>query len=544
MERCRGGLGPIVRIGRIDSSSLIVKPEQEDWECPCTLRGGSLLTFTPGLAMSLEQADVIFQHPSVVGLSRRRRLYAALVLGCAILIVLLICLSFSVREFRAVQVIRLSPKSASPGVLEEARQQALQVVRETTSEVELKKLVSVWTNRLNLSLAGGGLDPNQVDYEKLRARLTFALEIEPSREQLTLQLGYTGRGNLEERAFLRLFSERVAQGLRAWGSPQLDQLAEFRDLNSGSREREEQLEQCGKELNLELERLAGALTRLKAFPIEQLRAVPPVGRRVEVDPADSRRLLLEEKLEQLARQREDLLQEFPESHPEVLAIRREQERLQLQVMEDEQSAPKRISNQFVQASFPSQPEVESAPAVAESALSALLGEVETQSLVAAWERVHAEQAAWLQAVRRQQQAIATLATMEPRLEVAISGERVSAFGSLSSTNLMWAVLASLVLGGVIASRFDVWSFDRGFENSRAATESLAVPVFSWSSESPVEAAKAPPTASARILKLSEIVLFTTLLVVAGMMLIDAEYRAAVWENPLHLFARLLWMWKI
>ena len=109
---------------------------------------------------------------------------------------------------------------------------------------------------------------------------------------------------------------------------------------------------------------------------------------------------------------------------------------------------------------------------------------------------------------------------------------------------MWAMLASVVLGGMIASRFDVWSFDRGFENSRAAQESLSVPVFSWNGELPAAAGNAPTTASARILKLSEIILFTTLLVVAGMMLIDSEYRVAVLENPLHLFARLLWMWKI
>jgi hypothetical protein len=96
---------------------------------------------------------------------------------------------------------------------------------------------------------------------------------------------------------------------------------------------------------------------------------------------------------------------------------------------------------------------------------------------------------------------------------------------------------------VICSRFDVWSFDRGFESSKAAAESLAVPVFTWGNEAEVAPKRPEITASSRILKLSEILLFTTLLVVAGMVLIDPEYRQAVLENPLHAFARLLWMWK-
>lgn len=150
----------------------------------------------------------------------------------------------------------------------------------------------------------------------------------------------------------------------------------------------------------------------------------------------------------------------------------------------------------------------------------------------------------LRAARQQQEAVSALLGQEPRLEVAVNSERVSAFGPLTLQNLLWATAAALALGSVIASRFDVWSFDRGFENIRAASETLSVPVFSWDGKAEVSQAKSPITISARILKLSEIILFTTLLVVAGMMLIDAEYRLAVCENPLHLFARLLWMWKV
>lgn len=492
--------------------------------------------------MSLEQADVILQHPSVVGISRRRRLYASLVMGCAILIVLLICLSFSVREFRSVQSIRLSPKSAAPGVADETRQQTLQVVRQVTSEDELRKLVAIWTNRLNLSIAGGGLDPNQVDYEKLRARLTFALDAGPNSGELVLQLGYTGRGNSEERAFLKLFSERVAQGLRELGNSDVEQLAALQSTTARCAAAEQSLAQSAGQLREELARLSQPLERLHSFPLEQLLSATAVASRPEERPLDSQRARLEEKLEKLGMQRAELLREHPESHPEVLAVRREQEQVQLEIMEAEQAAPKRISNQFVQASFPTEPVVESAPATEE--LRALLATLDAQPLRAAIERIQLEQSVLLQAAREQQQAVSSLLAKESTLNVAVSSEKVSALGSLSTANLMWAMLASVVLGGMIASRFDVWSFDRGFENSRAAQESLSVPVFSWNGELPAAAGNAPTTASARILKLSEIILFTTLLVVAGMMLIDSEYRVAVLENPLHLFARLLWMWKI
>jgi hypothetical protein len=297
-----------------------------------------------------------------------------------------------------------------------------------------------------------------------------------------------------------------------------------------------------RELQDELERVTQPLVRLQTFPLEQLQAAVPAAGKKDEPFADSRRGLLEEKLSKLVEQRDALLREFPESHPEVLAVRREQEQVQLEIMEAEQAAPKRISNQFVQASFPSQPAVTTNAAGEE--LKQLITAVNPGPLATALERLQLEQNAMLENARQQQQVISSLLSMEPRLEVALSEGQVSVFGALTAVNLMWAMLASMVLGGVIASRFDVWSFDRGFENSRAAQESLAVPVFSWNGELPAAASKAPATASARILKLSEIILFTTLLVVAGMMLIDPEYRVAVWENPLHLIARLLWMWKI
>lgn len=492
--------------------------------------------------MSFEQADLILKHPSVVGISRRRRLYAALVLGSAILIACLVCLSFSVRDFRTVQSIRFSPKSAEPAILEEARQQALEVVRKATAEDQLRQLVAIWTNHLNQASTGGGLDPNQVDYEKLRARLTFALEVDSSAGQVTLQLGYTGRGNREERAFLRLFSERIAEGLRNWGAPTPEQLVGLREGNSGWEQAERSVQQRWRELQRELDQQVERVAKLREFSWDSLPEARANSSRGDDFPIDPRLGQLQEQLVALKQQQGQLLTQYPESHPEVLAVQREREQVQLQISELELSAPKRISNQFVQASFAPQAAVESNAALGEA--RQLLATLELEKFSGLLDQIHQEEAAMLRAARQQQEAVSALLGQEPRLEVAVNSERVSAFGPLTLQNLLWATAAALALGSVIASRFDVWSFDRGFENIRAASETLSVPVFSWDGKAEVSQAKSPITISARILKLSEIILFTTLLVVAGMMLIDAEYRLAVCENPLHLFARLLWMWKV
>ncbi len=492
--------------------------------------------------MSSNQADFILQHPTVVGMSRRRRLYAAVVLGLAVLVILFLVLSFSVREFRAVQTLRISPKSRDLIPQEEVREKALQVVRQLTSEAELRQLVLEWTNRLNLTAAGGGLNPDQVDYEKLRARLTFAIDSQEGGRDLALHMGYAGRGNSAEQMFLLLFVERMASELSRWGGPSEEQWAAARtELEAGP-----SLRELGRqrllELQAELEQFAEQVTRIRQFPVEEMISTveEPVVLNEAVNP---RKRALEKQLEGLDRQRQQLTEQYPESHPEVLVVRREIEQVRLELLELEESAPKRISNQFVQASFPRNPRPQAAPAIEE--WKTLVAGIDLAGMQGKFERLQMELAEELAVSDERNQACLALLRSEPRLKVAIDGQDVMALGALSPVNLAWAALISLLVGGVIASRFDVWSFDRGFESSQSATETLAVPVFAWSGDSSPEPPQpARVTASARILKLSEIVLFTTLLVVAGMLLIDAEYRAAVWQNPIHLFARLLWLWKI
>lgn len=495
--------------------------------------------------MSREQTDVILQHPSIVGISRRRRLYATMILAAAILIILLVCLSTSVTEFRAVQSLTVNHRhvvGAGAGKsFEQTREQILQVVRNATSEQQLKRVVVEWTNRLNLTQTTGMLDPEQVDYEKLRARLTFAIEQDPNLEQITLHLGYTGRGNQTERAFLGLFTESVANELALLGKPS-------KEMVSGLRRRVEQAaaaEQIVRgqlaELKQQLAEVEISVGQLKKYPWEQItraNAAPQPA----TEWVDPRMTAEEAKVRELSQQREALLQQYPESHPEVLAVRRELEQTQLKILELQENGPKRISNQFVQASFP-KANTEKLNLEGLEQLKSTISAIHTPVLATQLENLQRDLDAAIGELRESNLALCDALDAEPTFEVGSAGKRVTATGSINRTTLLWATLAAIVLGGVISSRVDVWSFDRGFESSNAAAESLAVPIFTWGNEAEVPPKRPEMTASSRILKLSEILLFTTLLVVAGMVLIDPEYRQAVLENPLHAFARLLWMWK-
>jgi len=495
--------------------------------------------------MSREQSDVILQHPSIVGLSRRRRLYATLILAAAILIILLVCLSTSVTEFRAVQSLEISHRQTGGELagksVEQTREQILQVVRNATSEQQLKRVVIEWTNRLNLAQTTGMLDPEQVDYEKLRARLTFAIEQVPNQDQITLHLGYTGRGNQTERAFLGLFAESVSEELALIGKPSKELVNSLRAKAEQASAAEQSVRGQIAELKQQLTEIEISVRQLKEYPWNQITRSSPEPE-AETEWVDPRISAEETRVRDLAQQREALLQQYPESHPEVLAVRRELEQARLKILELQENGPKRISNQFVQASFP-KPSSESVSFEGLEELKATISGIEAAPLAKQLEQLQYNLATAISELRESNLALCNAMDAEPTFEVGISGKLVTATGSLNRTTLLWATLAAIFLGSVISSRFDVWSFDRGFESSNAAAESLAVPVFTWGNEAQVAPKRPEMTASSRILKLSEILLFTTLLVVAGMVLIDPEYRQAVLENPLHAFARLLWMWK-
>jgi hypothetical protein len=499
--------------------------------------------------MSREQSDVILQHPSIVGISRRRRLYATITLAAAILVILLICLSTSVTEFRAVQSLTISHRHSVGTVggksFEQTREQILQVVRNATSEQQLKRVVTEWTNRLNLTQTSGMLDPEQVDYEKLRARLTFAIEQDPSLEQITLHLGYTGRGNQTERAFLSLFTESVSNELALLGTPSKEMIGGLRRRVEQAAAAEQLVRSQFAELRQQLAEVEISVGQLKGYPWEQLTRTSPEPQR-ETEWVDPRVSAEESKVRELSQQRAALLQQYPEAHPEVLAVRRDLEQAQLKILDLQENGPKRISNQFVQASFP-KASSEKLNLEGLEQLKSTITAINTPALSKQLDSLQRDLDAAIGELRESNLALcnaldAALDT-EPSFAVGAAGKRVTATGSLNRTTLLWATLAAVLLGGVICSRFDVWSFDRGFESSKAAAESLAVPVFPWGNEAEVAPKRPEVTASSRILKLSEILLFTTLLVVAGMVLIDPEYRQAVLENPLHAFARLLWMWK-
>jgi hypothetical protein len=495
--------------------------------------------------MSREQSDLILQHPSIVGISRRRRLYATIILAAAILIILLVCLSTSVTEFRAVQSLTISPRHSVGTVagksFEHTREQILQVVRNATSEQQLKRVVIEWTNRLNLTQTTGMLDPEQVDYEKLRARLTFAIDQDPSLEQVTLHLGYTGRGNQTERAFLSLFTESVSKELALLGTPNKEMIGGLRSRVEQAAAAEQLIRNQFAELKQQLAEIEISVGQLKGYPWEQLTRTSPEPQR-ETEFVDPRIAAEESKVRELSQHREALLQQYPESHPEVLAVRRDLEQAQLKILELQENGPRRISNQFVQASFP-KASSEKLNLEGIEQLKSSITAINTPVLAKQLDGLQRDLDAAIGELRESNLALCNALDAEPTFAVGAAGKRVTATGSLNRTTLLWATLAAVLLGGVICSRFDVWSFDRGFESSNAAAESLAVPVFTCGNEAEVAPKRPEMTASSRILKLSEILLFTTLLVVAGMVLIDPEYRQAVLENPLHAFARLLWMWK-
>ena len=486
--------------------------------------------------MSNESPDLAFRHPVIAGLSRRRTVYAAAVISMALLVFVLLSLSFSVKGFRTVQAIQVQPGVWGSIALNDVRVLVIDAVKQSTDEPSLIALLDQWQTNSNSKPGEVTVDAAKVDLEKLRAKLSFAITADARDGNLVLHLGYTGRGAETERAFLKLFAKSVFDRLAQQGELTSAQLAALRFdpsvIEHGRAIHSQLIARSAEQVNLLKEQLED-VTSLVNSEIAQSKA------KSENDPSaiTPRAAQLQRQMVALSHKRDDLASELSVSHPDVITVRQEIERIQAELDQALRVQPKVLKNSFIQASFSGNKDVGSLHPVRESvehiSVDGLDGVL--HSLDSNWQET-------LNSVESMAQGMDAALASKPLLRVEEKELVQSAVGtSIGQRSLIIALLASVLVGCTIAVRLNVWSFDQGFVSREDASSMLDVPVFSSVTGESQRPVKLRSSFSAKILKLSEIVLFTTLLVVAGMFVIDHEFRDVVMSNPFQALSRLIWM---
>ena len=454
----------------------------------------------------------------------------------ALLVLVLLSLSFCVKGFRTVQAIQVQPGVWGAIALNDIRVLAIDAVKQSTDEPSLKALLDQWQIDSNSKPGEPKVDAAKVDLEKLRTKLTFAITADAREGNLILHLGYTGRGAETEREFLKLFSKSVFDRLARQGKLSATQLAALKYdpsvIEHGRAVHSQLIARSAEQVNVLKEQLED-VTSLVNSEIAESKA------KSENDPSaiTPRAAQLQRQMVALTLKRDELAAELNVSHPDVITVRQEIERVQAELDQALRVQPKVLKNSFIQASFSGNKDVGSLRPVRESvehiSVDGLSGML--QSLDSNWRET-------LNSVESMAHGMDAALASKPLLRVEEKELVQSAVGaSIGQRSLIIALLASVLVGCTIAVKLNVWSFDQGFVSREDASAMLDVPVFSSVTGDSRRPVKLRSSLSAKILKLSEIVLFTTLLVVAGMFVIDHEFRAVVTSNPLQALSRLIWM---
>jgi hypothetical protein len=458
----------------------------------------------------------------------------------ALLVIALLTLSFSVKGFRTVQSIEIQPEDWGSVALNEVRVMAIDAIKQSTDEASLRLLLEQWQTAANAKPSEPRVGALNVDLEKLRAKLSFAIIADARARNLVLHLGYTGRGAETEREFLKLFSKSVCSNLSQNGKLTSKQLATIKydpSVVEQGRAVHSQLMTRSKEQVDVLKAQLEGVTRLVDAELTPSKTNTETETETETSDDSPLAAQLQRQLATLTFKRDELAAESNKSHPDVITVQKEIERVQAELDKSQLVKPQVLKNSFIQASYPAnkvpgskQPVRESMEHISVDGLDNMI-----QSLDSNWRTT-----------------VDSVVTMARSMDAALASKSLlrveekelvqSAVGtSIGQRSLMMALLASVLIGCTIAARMNVWSFDQGFVTQDDASAALAVPVFSNTASESRQPAKLKTSLSAKTLKMCEIVLFTALLVVAGMFVIDHEFRSIVMNNPLQAISKLIWM---
>ncbi len=454
------------------------------------------LNFESELPMSSVVSSQLPQHPAVERIRRFRFLYAIAVNTVAIVTVIAIVMSLRVREYRTLGYVDVTPLKDATVSLDSAAATISRAIRETAQDDSLTRIVAEIARNHSRPPAEGQSPETPpawtaAELDGLRQRMSFAVTPDGVNGSLRLTVALSGKGRVQEselvETFLAAVSDTITIRATTTVQPVVEVLARTQ-LDSLKQRRAEMLVRANEQLHEVNDRIAGIADQVLTLA----ESSAPTG-------------------EQLAEKR-------PTGAIET--------------------------NPFMQASFSPPPGAGKLNPAAEK-ITAEWRDRFTQIPVSQLSQTFAEiEKGWNETMQPLDEFVNTPPAVEarPTLRTVSRSRTVQfPFGLTSQREwLLLSVAAALAIGCVLASGIDVNSHDPGLGSPEEIEKSLGVPVLGQIRGDSGSLNNVGRHWSMRILKLNELVVFTTLLAVLVMAVTSGEIRETLFQNPLHALARILW----
>lgn len=428
-------------------------------------------------------------HPALEKIRRFRLLYAVAVNAVAIVIAVAVLMSMRVREYRTLGQIDIAPPAGSGLPLESANAILTDTVRESASDESLRQVLAAALDGKGTKQEGIASSYSVAQLDLLRQAMAFSIVPLSDGAGIRVTVALSGSGSAAEKrlvqAFLARFADQLARPSRDAGGLVAPEILSEDGFRAMRQRQDASLVQANQQLqavNTQLVSLAGEVLDLAAAvdqaELENARTTAAVAGGQSVFRQAG----------------------FSGSGSENGPLHR---------------------SESLREKFAAIPLTE---------FSKTLAGIEKD-----WD------AAFLSLEACLHRPVVTGVPASPLRALSRSEMRQVPFGLQPPREwLLLAVACALALGCVLASGVDIRTHDAGLGSAEEIEKTLGVPVIGSLRAGIAQPANARRLWSLRILKLNELVVFTTLLTILVVSLSSQEVRQTLIENPLHAVARILW----
>ncbi len=422
-------------------------------------------------------------HPAVERIRRFRLMYAIGVHAGALLIVAAVFVALQVREIRTIAQLEITPVAAK-GVSSDKLSQAItDCIRNAASDETLNGLLGRCLAKQEND--GAALRYSAADLDRLRQRMAFAVLPVPDSQSFQVSLVLSGTGNQIESAlvesFLAQIGDEVAVASSGPRKPKSDLIAESQYQALVSR-RNDLLDRANDQLQ----------------------------------DANSRIVSLAQDVITIADQASQMVTTESTNDRDGVA-----------------------HNPFMQASFVGE------NGLAGTSAAATWRERFTDIPLSDLSNTFAEiEKSWNESLRPLGDLVAEQNSYQAPVVMRATrrGETMQIPFGMKPTRewLLLAMAAALAFGCVLASGVDLRCHDPGLGTAEEIEKSLGVPVLGQIRPAAGGTSPIGRHWSVRILKLNELIVFTTLLAILVVSIGSSDIRSTLVENPLHAVAKILW----
>lgn len=457
-------------------------------------------------------------HPVVERIRRFRLLYAVAVNSVAVVILVAVAMASRVHEYRTVGFVEMKPVRASGRPDAATLDTVSECIRRAAGDSPLTALLnecqaaSAPSTRRKSEADAESRTWTPAELDRLRERFAFAVVPVEGRDTVRVSVMFSGRGTRLEDAVVRGFLGSISDQVTLASSiPSLHRPVALTDdqLVRMKQDRDHLLQEANsrlQEINLQLVGLGNDL-------------------------------IAAEEREQAWKQLRVASQNSTETPSAPAAP---------QPTSGESQT--RFANPFFQASFspPAAPDASAGapvPATPEIGLSgtrerfAAIPLAELSMTFIEIERQWGQALQPLETLLRNQAVTASVSPLRP-----VSRSEVYQLPAGMRAPREWLLLTlavALVAGCVLASGIDARWHDPGFVAPGEIEEQLGVPLVG-TIRGPAAGATPRRHWAVRILKLNEVVVFSTLLAICVAAIASPEIRQLLIENPLHALVRIVW----